>query len=120
MQHAVHHATHTGSILPFRAAVQVSAAWLLLLGRSTGQLRPGLYESVEASYAARGISFSQFMSDVEDEAEEQARGPSQEGRARIPALPKARVTPNSNPHLHSHPYPHPAPHTPTPTPNPSP
>ena len=49
---------------------QVSAAWLLLLGASTGQLLPGLYERVEASYAARGISFSQFLV---DEGEEQAR-----------------------------------------------
>ena len=51
---------------------QVSALWLLLLGRSTGQLLPGLYERVEASYSARGISFSQFMV---DEGEEQARDP---------------------------------------------
>ena len=51
---------------------QVSALWLLLLGGSTGQLRPGLYERVEASYTARGIPFSQFMV---GEAEGQARDP---------------------------------------------
>ena len=48
----------------------MSAAWLLLLGASAGQLLPGLYERVEASYAARSISFSQFLV---GEGEEQAR-----------------------------------------------
>ena len=47
--HAMHHLTHR-TMHRTHLVVQVSALWLLLLGGSTGQLLPGLYERVEASY----------------------------------------------------------------------
>ena len=47
--------------------LQVSAPWLLTMGERTGQLQPGLYERIVASYARRGVSFEQFL--VEEDAQ---------------------------------------------------
>ena len=39
----------------------MSAPWLLTIGERTGQLQPGLYERIAASYARRGVGFEQFV-----------------------------------------------------------
>ena len=59
--------------------LQVSAPWLLTMGERTGQLQPGLYERIVASYARRGVSFEQFLVEEDEQPKQKRRKTDRDG-----------------------------------------
>ena len=57
----------------------MSAPWLLTIGERTGQLQPGLYERIVASYARRGVSFEQFLVEEEEQPKQKRRKTDRDG-----------------------------------------
>ena len=57
----------------------MSAPWLLTIGERTGQLQPGLYERMVASYARRGVSFEQFLVEEEEQPKQKRRKTDRDG-----------------------------------------